>query len=91
VVRITDLALDMQPQISVQRSDGSQLFQGAWNPTQSIYLFARLAATAGERFTVRVTDARPSAQGGHYRISAGAPIAGESAGSQQLYLPLIKR
>ena len=91
VVRITDLALDMQPQISVQRSDGSQVFQGAWNPTQSIYLFARFAATAGERFTLRVTDARPTVQGGHYRISAGAPIAGESAGSQQVYLPLIKR
>ncbi|MEZ4710948.1 MAG: glycoside hydrolase family 44 protein [Caldilineaceae bacterium] len=88
-VRITDLALDVQPQISVQRGNGTVVFQGAWNPTQSTYLFARLAATAGERFTIRVADARPNAQGGHYRISVGAPIAGEGSGQGVVYLPLI--
>ena len=88
MVRITDLALDMQPRIAGQRGDGLALFQTAWSPLQP-YLFARFTAVAGQSVTIHVSDVRSIAYGGHYRISAGPPLAGEG-GAQRTYLPLIR-
>ncbi|MDX1665113.1 MAG: choice-of-anchor X domain-containing protein [Candidatus Promineifilaceae bacterium] len=92
-VRVSNLALGMTPRIRVYDADGSTLlFEEELSPVSQTYLARALDGVApGTTVYVEVTDVARTASGGLYEFSAGAPLGGEAAQGQLLFLPIIRR
>ncbi|NNJ11527.1 hypothetical protein EKD04_014415 [Chloroflexales bacterium ZM16-3] len=92
-VRVTDLALGMQPQMRVLAADGTtELARVDLSTSESTdYLLLTYTMQAGERVYIEVTHSDPAATQGFYRISAGVALANEVSESSSVYLPIIAR
>jgi hypothetical protein len=91
VVRVLDLTEGMRPRIVVTRN-GATVADVTYDPAASPYLYARVAAKAGDVVGVVLTDAAGAASGGaHYQISAGSPLDSLTETPRPAYLPLLMR
>jgi hypothetical protein len=96
VVRITDLAFDMQPRLRLLAADGTTEIANAdmTSSEQEEYLALSLEGQPGEHLYAEVSHGAPNTSGGIYVISAGEPLINEEAETENtntVYLPLIKR
>ena len=93
VVRLSSLALGMQPHIRLLAADGTTVINTFNPPAQSSeYFFTRVAAQAEVPFYVEVSDQNASAAGGLYEISVGQPLnIFQEQATVTLFLPLVRR
>ncbi len=94
VLRVSGLALGMQPKIRLLKADGTSVIgQYTFTPEPSKYFFTVVEGTANTPFYVEIAHQNSNAVGGLYNISIGASL--ESGGEPKLasntnvYLPLI--
>ena len=92
-VRVTDLALGMQPQVRMLAADGTtELARADISTSASVdYLLVTHAVTANQTVYIEVTHRDPAAAQGFYRISAGKVLMSEVPASNVVYLPRIAR
>jgi len=92
-VRITNTALGMRPRLRVFSSDGTTvLFEAAYDPTYSEYLFIPLSGIPPETVAyAEVSDTLGTASGGLYELSAGAKLASDVPYRYYVYLPYLTR
>jgi hypothetical protein len=92
VVRVTDLALGMQPRIRLYRGAPPALAgEFAPNLQGDAYFLTRIEAGAGENFLVEVEDQDPAASGGLFNLSVGPALADPNEAGSRLYLPFVMR
>lgn len=92
-IRVTDLALGMQPQVRLLAANGTTVLESA-GPGASAgndYLLLTRMVNASEVLYLEVRHSDPMATQGFYRVSAGSALASDQATSTSLYLPLIRR
>ncbi len=87
VVRVTDLAVGMQPRLRLLAGDGTTPVP-ALSLTKN-YPALVYTARAGSVIYAEVSHVDPAASGGVYRISAGSPIV--SDGLNQVHIPIVIR
>ena len=94
-LRVTDLALGMQPQVRLLASDGTtELARADLSTSASTdYLLLTHTVAAGATVYVEVSHSNLAATQGLYRLSAGTLLTSEggSAGTSAVYLPMIVR
>jgi hypothetical protein len=89
VVRLSNLALGMQPKIRWLKADGTTVIGTFdYQPEADTYFFTRMSAKAGEPFYVKVAHNNSSATTGLYAISAGKPLTDEYF---KTFLPLVRK
>ncbi|MEI8305574.1 MAG: carboxypeptidase regulatory-like domain-containing protein [Chloroflexales bacterium] len=93
VVRVTDLALGMQPEVRLLAADGkTELAHANLSTSASAdYLLLKRTVAAGETLYVDVAHSDPVAEQGFYHISTGTLLSSEVAEAKTVYLPLIRR
>ena len=91
-VRVTNLALGMQPHLRVLGSDQTTvLFDLTRDPAHEGYLFTPLLGVPpGTTVYAEVSDADSGAAGGLYEFSAGAKLASDVR-HYDIYLPYVAR
>jgi hypothetical protein len=93
ILRLTNLALDMQPKIRIVASDGTTVreeFTPAFSTDQ--YFFTEVDGNANETLYVEVEHQDPDATTGIYEISMGPSLeTGGEPGAFTVYLPLVLR
>ncbi|MCW5852798.1 MAG: VCBS repeat-containing protein [Anaerolineae bacterium] len=92
VLRVTDLALGMQPKVRVYRGDPAVLIgEYTFTPWGNDYFFTKLEVEAGERYLVEVEHQDPSASEGLFNVSVGPALANTLETAWRLFLPLIRQ
>jgi hypothetical protein len=91
-VRVTDLALGMNPHIRILDSDGvTVLFEAGYDPVYSEYPYIPLTGIApGTLLYVEVTHASVSSSGGLYEIGIGPKLVSDTH-QYFSYMPYVKR
>ncbi|MFN8497095.1 MAG: FG-GAP-like repeat-containing protein [Anaerolineae bacterium] len=93
VLRVTDLALDMQPHIRVYQGDpGALIGEYRFAPVGDEYFFKKLAVEAGQQYTVEVAHLDPTAASGVFSVSVGPALLNtvETLASWRLFLPHVR-
>ena len=90
ILRMTNLALGMHPNVRVLKDDGTVIKQVSLLANTDNYLYFSLDVKAGEIYFMEVSHVDPNAQTGFYAISIGQPLASEKA-LNTVYLPTILR
>ncbi|MFQ3630710.1 carboxypeptidase regulatory-like domain-containing protein, partial [Roseiflexus sp.] len=87
VVRVTNLAMGMEPKLRLLAADGqTELASVTGNTVTRQYPFITYRLTSGSTLYAEVSHQNPSASQAVYQISAGAPVISDQ---WQLYLPLV--
>lgn len=91
-VRVTDLALGMNPHLRILGSDGiTVLFETNFDPVYSKYTFIPLTGISPETLLyAEVTHASGGSSGGLYEIGVGPRLASDTH-QNFLYVPFIER
>jgi hypothetical protein len=93
VLRLTDLALGMQPNLRLYRGE-PPVFASEFDvvPQGDRYFFTKLNVLAGEVFLIEVEDQDPATAGGLYNLSVGPALANSvETQTERIYLPIIGR
>ena len=92
VLRVTDLALGMQPRVRVYRGDPAVLVgEYTFTPWGDDYFFTRLTVEAGEHYLVEVDHTDPAASEGLFNVSVGPALANTLETAWRIFLPLIQQ
>lgn len=92
VLRLSSLALGIQPRLRLWQSDGTTLI-GDWTiiPEEGYYYYIRLTGSMGASFYAEITHAKSGANQGMYEISFGPPLTGEGSANEEegnlIFLP----
>ncbi len=94
MLRVSELALDMQPRIRVFEADGlTVLGEYEMAPDAETYFLVELVGDPGEPIFVEIHDKDVGASGGLYKISAGEALPNEVDDPGDLdgliYLPIV--
>ncbi len=91
VLRVCDLAFDMQPKIRVLGADGVTVIgEFDFVPQADEYFFTVLNVAAGDILYAEVSHSNASATTGSYDISIGKSLeSGGEPHSYGIYLPLV--
>ena len=92
-LRVTNLALGMQPQVRLLAADGTtELARGNLSTSATPdYLLLTQMVAAGTTVYVEVTHSDPAATQGIYRISAGTLLDNEGVNVGTVFLPMLMR
>ena len=89
IVRVTGLALDMNPRLRLFDASGTLLSEHTLNPALGAYLYVNLGtALQGSVVYVELSDVNPNAAQGLYRISAGTRLASDRP-NHSAFLPIV--
>ncbi len=91
ILRVTNLALDMQPRIRLLDANGNETAQFTPSVSDSNYFYTPLTVVAGQPVYISISHASSTAVDGMYNISIGSALAAEDAESDTnaIYLPLV--
>lgn len=89
-LRVTDLALGMEPRLRLLGADGTVLAQASGDTFDGYVLLTR-QVRAGETLYIEIRHQDATANRGSYRVSSGALLTSEVAAITRVYLPLIRR
>jgi hypothetical protein len=92
VLRVSDFAFGMNPQMRVFKADGATVLVDANLTTHAHangYLFVTVPTQTNQRLYIAVSHADAKATQGLYNISAGEFLINEQTVKSSVYLPLI--
>ena len=90
IVRVSDLAFDMKPNIQILGADGQTVVdEFNFTSQNNGYFFTSVNAQANQAFYIAISHSDQDADTGLYDVSVGSPLTGSPESGSSIYLPMV--